>query len=329
MSVASLALTRSEVRALMEPADYLRAIEEGFAALQAGKSECPPPLSIETARGGFHAKAAGLVLDRPYIALKFNANFPDNRAKHQLPTIQGVILLCDGETGSLLAIIDSIEVTLRRTAAATALAAKFLALPRAETVLICGCGDQAPAQLEALREVLPLSRGYCWDLDGRRADEFAAGASAVGFAMTAVHDLPTAALSSDVIITCTTATAPFLGSDMVSPGTFIAAVGADNPHKSEITPQLMARARVVTDSTAQCAMMGDLHHAVAAGTMAVQDVHAELSAVVAGAKPGRTSDTEIIIFDSTGTAVQDAASAACIYNRAVAAGVGRRVALAA
>ena len=313
----------------MEPADYLRAIEAGFAALQAGKADCPPPLSIETAQGSFHAKAAVLQLDRTYVALKLNGNFPGNRESYGLPTIQGAILLCDGETGSLLAIIDSIEVTLRRTAAATALAAKFLALPKAETVLICGCGDQASAQLEALREVLPLRGGYCWDLDARRADEFAPGTGAAGLAMTAAHDVATAALSSDVIVACTTATGPFLGPGMVSPGTFIAAVGADHPHKSEIMPELMARARVVTDSTAQCATMGDLHHAVAAGTMTVQDVHAELSAVVAGAKPGRTSDTEIIIFDSTGTAVQDVSSAACIYNRAIAAGAGRRVALAA
>lgn len=313
----------------MGPADYLLAVEAGFAALEAGRADCPPPLSIETAHGGFHAKAAGLVLDRPYIALKFNANFPENRAEHRLPTIQGAILLCDGETGSLLAVIDSIEVTLRRTAAATALAAKCLARPKAETVLICGCGDQAPAQLEALREMLPLCRGYCWDLDSRRADEIAAGTAAAGFAMTAVDDLATAALSSDVIVTCTTATAPFLGPDMVNPGTFIAAIGADNPHKCEITPELMAKARVVTDSTAQCATMGDLHHAVAAGTMSVDDVHAELSAVVAGAKPGRTSDAEIIIFDSTGTAIQDVASAARIYNRAIAAGAGTRLSLAA
>jgi ornithine cyclodeaminase/alanine dehydrogenase-like protein (mu-crystallin family) len=147
--------------------------------------------------------------------------------------------------------------------------------------------------------------------------------------MIAVDDLATAAMSSDVIVTCTTATAPFLDPDVVSPGTFIAAVGADNPHKSEIAPELMTKARVVTDSTVQCATMGDLRHAVAAGTMFVDGVHAELSEVVAGAEPGRTGEVEIIIFDSTGTAIQDVASAACIYERALAAGAGTRVALAA
>ena len=317
----TIILTRSEVAALMSPADYLDAVEQGFRAVHDGEAQVPPPWHIDGNGGGFHGKGASLRLDRLYIALKLNGNFPGNPQRNGLPTIQGAILLCDGENGSPLAIMDSIEVTLRRTAAATALAARFLARPDSSSILICGCGDQAAAQLDALREILPLDRVLAFDRDPARASRLVGAIP--------VDNLADAALASDVIVTCTTATEPFLGTDMVRPGTFVAAVGADAPHKSEISPELMATARVVADSVAQCSVMGDLHHALAAGTMRIEDVHAELAKLVAGTKSARTDDAQITLFDSTGLAVQDVASAVLIYQRAIAANAGRQVVLGA
>lgn len=323
--VPALVLTRGEIKALMCPADYLTAVEAGFEGLHSGRAIAPAPLALELDRGGFHAKAASLALDRCYVAVKLNANFPGNPQNGGLPTIQGAILLCDGETGSLLAIMDSMEVTLKRTAAATALAAKHFARADSATVLICGCGDQATAQLEALRGVLPLRRGFCWDRQRDRAEAF--GRKFAAGSMTPASDLTAAALESDVIVTCTTATASFLTAEMVRPGVFIAAVGADAPHKNEIAPELMAQALVVTDVTSQCAVMGDLHHAIEGGLMSTEGVHAEIGDIVAGARPGRTSPDQIILFDSTGVAVQDVAAAVEIYRRALAAGARARIVL--
>ena len=305
----------------MSPADYLDAVEQGFRAVHDGEAQVPPPWHIDGNGGGFHGKGASLRLDRLYIALKLNGNFPGNPQRNGLPTIQGAILLCDGENGSPLAIMDSIEVTLRRTAAATALAARFLARPDSSSILICGCGDQAAAQLDALREILPIDRVLAFDRDPARASRLVGAIPVV--------NLADAALASDVIVTCTTATEPFLGTDMVRPGTFVAAVGADAPHKSEISPELMATARVVADSVAQCSVVGDLHHALAAGTMRIEDVHTELAKLVAGTKSARTDDAQITLFDSTGLAVQDVASAVLIYQRAIAANAGRQVVLGA
>ena len=327
--VATLALRRDDIRALMKPADYLRAVEGGFRALHDRTAISPAPLSLEMSRGSFHAKAAAITLDRSYAAIKWNGNFPENREQRHLPTIQGAILLCDGESGTLLAIMDSAEVTLRRTAAASALAAQFLARPGSATILICGCGEQGGAHLEALRSALPLRKGFCWDSDAERARAFAELAASQGFPMTRVEDVREAASASDVIVTCTTATHAFLTADAVKTGSFIAAVGADNPHKSEIEPALLAAACVVVDSRDQCAAMGDLHHAIETGQMNSADVHAELAEVVTGEKPGRTNDQQITLFDSTGVAVQDVASAALIYERAVASGAGTRLLLAA
>lgn len=314
----ALVLTRADVAALMDQGDWLTAVEAGFRAAAEGRGAAPPPMHVEGRGGAFHAKGAGIELGRRFVALKFNGNFPGN-PERGLPTIQGAILLCDGEDGSLLAIADSIEVTLRRTAAATALAARFLARADSATILICGCGEQGAAQLAALSEVLPVRRCLAWDRDQRRA-------AALG---EAAPDLQAAAAEADVIVTCTTAREPFLAAEFVRPGTFIAAVGADAPHKSEIQPELMAAARVVTDVTEQCAAMGDLRHAIAAGAMRCEDVHAELADLVAGGRPGRTSEDEITLFDSTGTALQDVAAMAFIYDRAIRRGGLPSIALGA
>jgi alanine dehydrogenase len=209
-----LILSRSEVAALMTPADYLEAVETGFRALHEGQAKVPAPWHVEGDGGGFHGKGASLRLDRLYVALKLNGNFPGNPKLHRLPTIQGAILLCDGETGSPLAMMDSIEVTLRRTAAATALAARYLARPDSATLLICGCGDQAAAQVDALRAVLPLRQVLAFDLDRHRSEELAVTLDAI-----VVDEVGDAAGQADIIVTCTTAARSFLTTAMVRPGT--------------------------------------------------------------------------------------------------------------
>ena len=327
--VATLILSRSDISGLMGLDSWLAAVESGFAAAAEGRAASPPPMAIKGSGGIFHAKGAGIELDRSYVALKLNGNFPDNPATRGLPTIQGALLLCDGENGSLLAVMDSIEITLRRTAAATALAARFLARPQSRTILICGCGEQGSAQLAALQAVLPLDRALAWDRDPGRSRRFADTEGRKGLIVEAVTDLARASQASDVIVTCTTATAPFLEESFVRPGTFVAAVGTDSPEKSEIQPALMRRAVVVADLLDQCAAMGDLRHALAAGVMERGDVHAELSQLVSGTKTGRSDQDQITLFDSTGTALQDVAAAAIVYRRAVEAGACNSVLLGA
>ena len=326
---ASLILSRSEIASLMRHADWLAAAEAAFRAAGEKRADVPPPLAIHGADGAFHAKAAGLRGDRHHVALKLNGNFPGNPERLGLPTIQGAILLCDGASGTVLAIMDSIEVTLRRTAAATALAARLLARPESATVLICGCGAQGSAQLDALRDILPITRCLAWDRDLERASDFAGFASAEGMQAAVSTDLAADARASDIIVTCTTSRQPFLDRDMVSPGTFVAAVGADSPGKSEIAPALMANAKVVADIADQCAAMGDLRHAIAAGAMPRSAVHAELAEILCGSRPGRETPDEVTIFDSTGTGLQDVAAAMAVYEQAVLNGHLRSVALAA
>ena len=325
----TLILTRGDVAAAMDLSAWLEAVETGFAAQARGDAWSPLPMHVEGEGGGFHAKGAALRLGRLYVAVKVNGNFPANPAERGLPTIQGAILLSDGSDGRLLAIMDSIEVTIRRTAAATALAARYLARPESATALVCGCGEQGRAQLEAVRGVLPLTSAFAYDLDEAKAGRFAADAAdSLGLAVTATADLAAAARASEVILACTPSRSPYLSGEMVAPGTFVAGVGADSERKNELAADLFQDTLVVADLVDQCAAMGDLRHAIAAGAIARSGVHAELADLVSGRIAGRSSPEQIAVFDSTGTALQDVAAAARIYEACVAAGSARSVALA-
>ncbi len=159
---AALILTRREIAALMGPQDYLVAVEAAFRAYANGDAEVPLPMHIPATDGAFHVKGARVVLEgAAYVAVKLNGNFPGNPQRNHLPTIQGVVLLCDGADGSLLAVMDSIEITSRRTAAASALAARFLARKDADCIAICGCGEQGRVQLAALAQVMVAQTQSC------------------------------------------------------------------------------------------------------------------------------------------------------------------------
>ncbi len=320
---AALLLGRADVERLLTPQVCLAAIEHAFRLLGEGKAPSPAILSMHAERGSFHVKAGMLATDRLYFAAKLNANFPENGPRG-LPTIQGVVVLSDAGNGSPLAIMDSGSITALRTAAASALAAKHLARRGWSTLAICGCGGQAEAQLMALYAVGQPDRVMVYDLDRAKAVAFADDLNRkTGITIKVADRIEQCFAQADVVATCTTARRCFVTREMVRPGTFIAAVGADHEGKQEIQPALLAAAKVVTDLTSQAATIGDLHHAIAAGVMSAAGVHAELGEIVCGRKPGRASDEDIVIFDSTGTGLQDVAAAIAVYQRAVSEQAGQ------
>ena len=324
----TLVLSRTDVLDLLSLRDCIDAVERAFRLHAEGHSLGPGVLSVPASGGGFHIKAAGLVGERSYFAAKTNANFSDNPRRWGLPTIQGTIVLADATNGTPLAIMDSGSVTALRTGAATAVAAKFLARPDARTATIVGCGVQGELQLAAITTVLPLQRILLADIDHARAEDLAARAGAKhGVRVEPTKELRAALQESDVCVTCTTSRRAFLGASDVAPGTFVAAVGADNPEKQELEPTLLASATLVVDVLDQCAEIGELHHALRAGVLTRERVHGELADVVVGRRPGRTSREEITIFDSSGTALQDVAAAIAVYEKASASGRGMVVKL--
>jgi len=317
-----LLLDRNDVAALLPLSECIPAVEEAFRRYATGEASMPAVASVVGDRGIFHMKAAGLRLARPYFAAKTNANFPENPARFGLPAIQGLIALFDAENGAPLALMDSIEITIRRTGAATAVAARHLARADSAVALICGCGNQGRIQLESLVAVLPIQRALAYDAVAGRASVFAAELSErLGIEVEAVTDLGLSR-ECDVCVTRTPSREPLLLAGSLKPGAFLAAVGADGPDKQEIDPRLLASSALVVDLLEQCAAFGELHNALEAGVMTRDQVRAELGEIVAG-RPGRENLEEIIVFDSTGTALQDVAAAALVYEKAGVAGIGR------
>jgi len=319
----TLLLGHSDVDRLLSLRDSIDAVENVFRLQGQGKIPAPGILGVKAPGGGLHVKTSVFTADRHYIVAKLNTNFPQNRERFHLPTIQGVIVVFDAENGVPLAILDSIDITIKRTAAASAVAAKYLARKHSSVATICGCGQQGRAQLRAVLLVLPLTQVYAFDVNERAAIHFRNELSPeLKIDIEPVHDLARAIQKSDVCVTCTTANESFVRKEDVSPGTFIAAVGADDEHKQEIDPALMASAKVVADSLEQSCEIGEVHHAIADGLMRKEDLYAELCEIVSGKKIGRVDHDEIIVFDSTGVAIEDAVAAAAVYKKALANGIG-------
>jgi alanine dehydrogenase len=324
-SAGSLLLDRREIAGLLTLETCIAAVERAFLLYGQGATSPPGILGIHASDGGFHIKAGLLKTNKSYFAAKLNANFVENTRRFGLPLIQGLILLCDGENGYPLAVMDSTEITIKRTGAATAIAAKYLARPDSKVATICGCGNQGRVQLRAIKTVLPIEQSFAFDADRTHAMTFAAELSSeLQIRIQPTDDLPSALKRSDVCVTCTPAKRYLIQSQDVPAGMFIAGVGADNPEKQELDPALMASSKVVADVLEQCATIGDLHHALEKGLLQKTQVHAELGEIVAGKKPGRTSREEITIFDSTGMALQDVAAAIEVYEKALQTGTGVR-----
>jgi alanine dehydrogenase len=319
----TLLLRRSDIEGLLSPRDCIAAVENVFRLQGQGKIPAAGILGVKATGGGLHVKAGLLPGETNYLVAKLNANFPGNNAHFGLPTIQGVIAVFDAKNGVPLAILDSIDITLKRTAAASAVAVKYLARKDSSVATICGCGQQGRAQLRAVLLVLPLTKVYAFDVSERAAIDFRNELlPELKIDIELVRDLAGAIQKSDICITCTTANEFFVCKKDVRPGTFIAAVGADDELKQEIDPALIASAKVVADSLDQSCAIGDVHHAIAHGLMRKEDVYGELCEIVAGCKIGRDADNEIIVFDSTGVAIEDAVASAAVYERALANGIG-------
>ena len=184
----------------------------------------------------------------PYFAAKVNGNFSGNRERFGLPTIQGVIVLADLNNGTPLAIMDAIEITMMRTGAATAVAAKYLSRDDPSVVTIVGCGLQGRVQLRSLAAVRRIIEVHAYDIRAGAARAFALEmAPVIGAPILPCADVRAALVRSDIVVTCTTARRPIVYRDDIAPGAFVAAVGADNPDKQEIDPALLASAHVVVD----------------------------------------------------------------------------------
>jgi ornithine cyclodeaminase len=319
-------LTERDLRAQIRlDRDAVACVEQAFAALATKPVVMPPILRLDIAEhhGEVDVKTA-YVPGFDGFAIKISPGFFDN-PKIGLPSLNGLMVLFSSKTGLVQAVLlDNGYLTDVRTAAAGAVAAKHLARGDARSAAILGGGTQARLQLEALTLVRPIEEARLWS---RRSDQASAAAkeltARLGFPVTASASAAAAVDGADIVVTTTPSTAPILKADWLKPGQHVTAMGSDAEHKNEIEPAIIARADAyVCDRVSQCARLGELHHAIAAGLVPADKPWPELGQVVAGEAPGRRSDRDITVCDLTGTGVQDTAIATLAYARCSAAGAG-------
>jgi ornithine cyclodeaminase len=319
-------LTETDLRASVPlDLDAVACVEEAFVAL-ATKAVAMPPilrLDIPEHRGEVDVKTA-YIPGVEGFAIKISPGFFDN-PKLGLPSLNGLMVLLSSRTGLVEALLlDNGYLTQVRTAAAGAVAARHLARPESRVATVLGAGEQARLQLQALMLVRPIEEARIWARDATKAGLVADDLSEqLGIPVRATASAQSACAGADVIITTTPAESPILLADWLEPGQHVTAMGSDSEHKNEIDPAAFGKVFYVADSLSQTRRLGELAHAIKAGTASADRWFPELGQVIAGKAAGRSGAGDITLCDLTGTGVQDTAIATLANRRALAAGTGR------
>jgi len=294
-------------------------VKRAFCDLAAGKVIMPPILSMS-----LEARNADVDVKTAYVdgmeafAVKISPGFFDNPGLG-LPSTSGLMVLFSATTGQVRAVLlDNGYLTDVRTAAAGAVAAKYLARDTVDCAGVIGTGVQAGLQVEAAHIVKPFQRAFVWGRDFDKAARLASDLTQkLAVPVTATRDRAALVRDSQLVITATPSRAPLIETDWLHPGLHITAMGSDTPGKSELAPGVLAAADLyVADHLAQCAELGELAAAIRAGSMTAGP-HPELGQIAAGDETGRRSDADVTIADLTGTGAQDTAIADFAYQKVV------------
>lgn len=319
-------LTEPELRQLIVlDRQAVDTIEQAFAKLAEGGVAMPPilRLDIADANGEVDVKTAYLPgLDG--FAIKISPGFFDN-PKQGLPSTSGLMIVLDSKTGMVRALLlDNGYLTDVRTAAAGGVVARHLAPSEVTTVGVIGAGMQARLQLQAVALERPIERALVWARARDKAETYAGEMTTLlGFPVTVASSPEALVRNSALVVTTTPAASPLIEADWLHPGLHITAMGSDAEHKNELSPAVIAKAdQFVCDSRAQSARLGELHHALASGSVGEDFAVSELGGVVLKTAPGRHDDMMITVCDLTGTGVQDTAIAMDALGRAEATGGG-------
>ncbi len=322
-----LLLTKSDIEGIVSMNDVMKVVEEAFREKSLGRVEMPPKsyVPLPEYRGDFRVMPA-YVRKLKAAGAKIVSVYPDN-PERGLPTVMATIILLDPPTGAPIAIMDGTWITDMRTGAAGGIATKYLARKESRIIGMVGAGRQARTQLMALACVLNVEKVKVCSKTLKDAERFAREmGEKLKLSIRAV-EIEEAVRGSDVVVTATPVTEPIVREEWIDGGTHINAIGADAPGKEELDPKILKKAKIVVDDFEQACHSGEVNVPLSRGCITREDIYAELGDVIAGKKPGRTSDEEITIFDSTGLAIQDIATAHLVYRRALEEGRGLEVEL--
>lgn len=323
----TILLNQSQVKELTTMKEIIENVETAYEFHAERKVQMPPKEYI------FYKKFRGDLRIMPCFVRGLNESgvknvnvHPDNPRKHNLPTVMAMIELVDPETGFPVSVMDGTWITDMRTGAAAGVATKYLARDNSEVLGLVGAGVQAATGLEAIMEVMDIKevKVSCRTCETR--DLFAQKASEkYGIPVKAVDTIKEAVQSADILLTTTPAREPVVKSKWVSPGTHINAMGADAPGKQELDSHILQKSKIIIDCWDQASHSGEINIPVQEGLVRQRDIHGKIGDVIVGSIPGRTSDEEITVFDSTGLAVQDIVTAWNVYEKALQKKVGQRM----
>jgi alanine dehydrogenase len=321
----TLILSRSEMVGLLTPAEYNDCVEQAYRMHGEGRFYMDPKGHIVLDRFPGEWEAMPSYIEEPHAAAcKWVSIREWNRERFNLPTVFSILIYTHPETGFPLAIVDGSHHTVMRTGAAAAVSAKWLARKNSKRLAIVGAGHMAEGVLATCNVVFPWEDVRVWSRSRATLDSFVREQQPKydRFTIKASTNLEEVVRGADVVVTVTPARSPIVMDAWITPGMHIAAVGADKKGDQELEGTILTRARIFVDDIRQCRTDGEINVPLSQGLIKPEDVAGEIGEVITGKKPGRTSDQDITLFDSTGIALQDSATVPLEYERAMAAGVG-------
>ena len=314
-------LSRNDLEQILEMPRVIEGVEAVYKLKAKGEAVAWPLVEHHFPENAVSDIRSGGVFGEVGIhGAKLLNNFPANESK-SLPVFTGVLMAFDSNTGIPLGVMDASYITCMRTGAAGAVSTRALARKDASTLTIVGAGRQAFFQLAAAISAMPqitriqivdpldvkFAEKFADGLAQRLADELGVDAGQADFVV--MEDMKEAVETADCIITITRATSPLFRKDWVRPGTHISCIGADMVGKEEIDPELFRGTRVFCDDIAQCCKVGESEIPFKTGVIKEEEFAGEIGEVLNGTKQGRTSEEDITIFDATGLAALDMATA--------------------
>ena len=321
----TLLLNKQDVGSLISMKEVIAMVEEAYKAFNSGQViqpaytciHLPPP------RGEIDFKL-GYCEANEIISMKASSGgFPNNPSEHGVPSGMGTILLFDARTCALICVMDGSLITGLRTGAAGAVSVKALARKNARTIASIGTGNQARMQIRAIREVMTIKAIHAWDHYPQNLARYKADIDReCGIPVVISASKQDAVEHADILVTTTRGKGSLVEAAWVRPGTHVVAIGTDTQGKQELEPEIFRNAKIVNDSVMQCVEKGETWHPLNKNIISKDDIHAEIGEILLGQKPGRETDDEITIFDSTGMAIQDNTTSHLIYRNAIASSTG-------
>ncbi|ASY57758.1 Ornithine cyclodeaminase [Sinorhizobium sp. CCBAU 05631] len=321
----TLLLKKDEVRRLIGMTEVIGAVEEAYKGFNSDQVEQPDYIGIDlpSPRGEIDFKL-GYYKANEVISMKASSGgFVDNPTAHGVPNGMATIFLFDARSGALICVMDGSLILGLRTGASGAVSVRALARKEARKITSIGTGNQARMQIRAINEIMKIEEIHAWDNHPDTLSRYKTDIeSEFGIPVIMANSKKEAVEQADILITTTRGKGSLVEADWVKPGTHIVAIGTDQRGKQELDPEIFRNAKLVVDSISQCTEKGETWHPLDRNIITRNDIHGEIGEVLLGQKPGRESDDEITIFDSTGMAVQDNTTASKIYQNAIANNVG-------